>query len=121
LRNRLCSKTATLKLRFSDFTTTTVRRTLSEPIASTESLYRLALDMLDSKWDGRREIRLLGVGVANVEPEETAAQGELFDGQDERRRRVEEAAVEVNKRFGELGLTRARLLRRRGGSPSDRR
>jgi DNA polymerase-4 len=113
LRHRLVSRTVTLKLRFSDFTTTTVRRTLSEPVASTESLYQLVLAMLDEKWDGAREIRLLGVGVAQVEAKDEVLQGDLFEGRDDRRRRVEQAALDVNSRFGKLGLTRARLLKPR--------
>ncbi len=131
LSHDLESKTATLKLRFSDFTTTTVRRTRSEPIASTESLYELALTMLEEKWDGRREIRLIGVGAAMVEPRGDARQGELFGDKNEKRRRVEEAALGVNARFGREGLTRARLLESRdthgekgdadGRKPRDRR
>ncbi|MFP4374394.1 MAG: DNA polymerase IV [Spirochaetaceae bacterium] len=113
LRGGLVSRTVTLKLRFSDFTTTTVRRTLSEPVASTESLYRTALSMLEEKWDGAREIRLIGVGTAQVEGKDDARQGDLFEGRDDRRRRVEEAALDVNSRFGKLGLTRARLLKPR--------
>ncbi len=113
LRHRLVSRTVTLKLRFSDFTTTTVRRTLSEPVASTESLYRLALAMLEEKWDGAREVRLLGVGVAQVEAKDEVRQGDLFERRDDRRRRVEQAALDVNSRFGKLGLTRARLLKPR--------
>lgn len=112
-RHGLVSKTATLKLRFSDFTTTTVRRTQSAAIASTEALYAQALSMLEEKWDGRREIRLVGVGVAHVHPEDSVRQGELFADKDEKRRRVEEAALEVNRRLGKEGLTRARLLGRR--------
>lgn len=115
LKQNLESRTATLKLRFSDFTTTTVRRTRSEPIASTESLYELALAMLDEKWNGRREIRLIGVGAAMVEPRDEAHQGELFGDKNEKRRRVEEAALSVNARFGGDGLTRARLLKSHDG------
>jgi DNA polymerase-4 len=119
LRHRLVSKTATVKLRFSDFTTTTVRRTLTAPVASTEQFYRLALKMLDEKWDGRREIRLVGVGVAQVEADAQARQGELFGDKDEKRRRVEEAALDVNARYGKTGLTRARLLHPRSEDEGD--
>jgi DNA polymerase-4 len=117
LRHGLVSRTVTLKLRFSDFTTTTVRRTLSEPVASTESLYRLVLAMLEEKWDGTHEIRLLGVGVAQVETKDEVQQGDLFEGRDDRRRRVEQAALDVNSRFGKLGLTRARLLKPKADDP----
>jgi DNA polymerase-4 len=120
-RHKLISRTATLKLRFSDFTTTSVRRTLSSPVGSTEALYRIALEMLEQKWDGSREIRLIGVGVAQVEHEDSERQGELFGDQDERRRRVEEAALEVNTRFGKTGLTRARFLGRDEGEDSRHR
>ena len=119
LHDGLASKTATLKLRYSDFTTTTVRRTLREPVASTETFYRLALEMLNEKWDGVREIRLIGVGVAGVEPKDEVVQGELFGDTDERRRRVEEAALDLNKRFGGSRLTRARLLKGKEGPPGD--
>jgi hypothetical protein len=85
-------------------------------VASTESLYQLVLAMLDEKWDGAREIRLLGVGVAQVEAKDEVLQGDLFEGRDDRRRRVEQAALDVNSRFGKLGLTRARLLKPRPGN-----
>lgn len=110
LRAGLASKTVILKLRFSDFTTTTARRTHVEPIASTEALYRTARALLEEKWDGKTPVRLVGVGVAHVEARSREAQGRLFEGPEERRRRVEEAALEVNERLGKPGLTRARLL-----------
>jgi hypothetical protein len=88
-------------------------------VASTEQFYRLALKMLDEKWDGRREIRLVGVGVAQVEADAQARQGELFGDKDEKRRRVEEAALDVNARYGKTGLTRARLLHPRSEDEGD--
>jgi hypothetical protein len=82
------------------------------------------MELLDKRWDGETPLRLVGVGLANVEQsgDDEAAQQTLFsDDLDEKRRRVEEAVLKLHKRFGSEEVRKARLLdpRERGspGSP----
>ncbi len=140
------ARTLFLKLRTHDFKTTTIQTTLAGPPASTGEIHRVALELLDRRWDGRTPVRLIGVGLSGLAregagepPEQGEApeppraidqgeppgqgrppkQGELFDEPPEqgrtsdRRRRIEEVALELKKKK-DASLTRASLLGRGG-------
>jgi len=115
----LRSRCVFIKLRFQDFSTLTRRRSRPEPFASAEEARAAALALLDSAWDGRRAVRLLGLGFAELEPRGTPLQGELFDGGSARKRAAEEAVFEIERR-GLGSLRRARLVDR-GGDPTPSR
>jgi len=68
------ARTVTLKVRFADFTTWTRSRTMRGATDATETVARVARELLDQV-DVKAGIRLLGVGVANFTD---AAQEELF-------------------------------------------
>lgn len=102
------SRTATLKLRLADFTTTTQRRTLDHEIGSAEELYRVARDLLRGKWDRVTPVRLIGCGLGNVEAGRPGTQGDLFDQGDQKRMRVERAVHSLRKQG--LFVRKARLL-----------
>ena len=63
---RLSARTVTLKVRFVDFTTITRRTTAPAPFTSGAELLRLARNLLASV-DVAGGVRLLGVGVANLD------------------------------------------------------
>jgi DNA polymerase-4 len=115
-------KTVFIKVRFSDFRTTTVQRTLSRPPAAAEELFSYALELLNGRWRGE-PLRLLGVGVSATSDTQRSDgyQGELFDDapgtigdkphpSTEKRRRLEETVFKM-KRHGNQ-LTKASLLDR---------
>lgn len=102
------SRTATLKLRLGDFTTTTQRRTLDHEIGSADELYRVARSLLYGKWDRITPVRLIGCGLGNVESGTADAQRDLFDSTDEKRMRVERAIHRLRKQG--LSVKKARLL-----------
>jgi DNA polymerase-4 len=118
------SSTVVIKVRDHQFHTMSAQKTLSASIVSAEQLHQVAMELLDKRWDGETPLRLVGVGLANVEQsgDDEAAQQTLFsDDLDEKRRRVEEAVLKLHKRFGSEEVRKARLLdpRERGspGSP----
>ncbi|MBN1696685.1 MAG: DNA polymerase IV [Spirochaetales bacterium] len=106
------AKTVVLKLRYSDFTTLSARRTLKHWVVSTEELYRTAKDLFDNKWDGHTEIRLIGVGAANVKEGEAAGQTELFEELSDKKRHVEEAVFRIKTEMNGVSITKARLLKK---------
>ena len=126
LDEKITARTVFIKVRFSDFRTTTVQRTLGEQPSAAEELYALALAMLDERWKGEA-LRLLGVGVsAHIEEgNRPAKQGELFEDQNEvgpaseKRKRLEEAVYKMKRRGTEL--TKASLLdsKKEGDRPSE--
>lgn len=107
------SRTLTLKLRFDDFTTISRRATRPAPYRSSVEVFRNAVDILDRAWDGRRNLRLLGLGFGDLDADDGRAQGELFADGSEKSRRAESAAFEI-ERSGKGRLTRARLLGKEG-------
>jgi DNA polymerase IV len=60
-------RTIGIKVRLDDFSTHTRARTLSEPVATTERVLPVALDLL-RRFAPPRPVRLLGVRVAGLEP-----------------------------------------------------
>ena len=109
VREGFTGKTALLKLRFADFTTTSARTTLTNELVSSEELYHQALALFAKRWTEGREVRLIGVGVANIEAA-TARQGSLFEEEDERHKRVEEAVIGIRDKHSEGSIVKARLL-----------
>jgi DNA polymerase IV len=107
------SKTAVLKLRFHDFTTTTAQKTIAHWITSTEELYAVTRALLAARWDGSVPVRLVGAGCANLEHAGERGQLELFADGMERRRKVEEAVLGIRRRMGDGTVTKASLLDRR--------
>ena len=113
-------RTVTLKLKHRDFRQITRSVTLREPTQVGETIYLEARKLL-AVYSLRSKVRLVGVGVSNLEPAGDAAQLELFGGGSaaEKWERAERAADEINRRFGEDALRRGSLLD--DGAPAPRR
>lgn len=76
-RKQLSGRTVTIKLRFSDFTTRTVQRTLDEATDDELVFGLVARELLHQAWSPGVGLRLLGVGVSGFE--ERAVQLDLLD------------------------------------------
>jgi DNA polymerase-4 len=120
----LRSRCLVLKLRLHDFTTLSRRATRPTWYRTAEETWRDALALLDRAWDGRTEIRLVGLGFTNLQEGEGGDQGELFSDGSERRRRAETTVFEIERK-GLGRVTRARLMdgagRSRRGAPAEGR
>ncbi len=108
--------TVTVKIRDSGFNTITRQRGLPEPSDLTEPIWRTAVELARPEMRGKR-IRLLGVAATGFGVREQMG---LFEADDDRRRKVVEAADEVRERFGTRAITRARLLRTGIPAPFER-
>jgi DNA polymerase IV len=75
----LAGRTVTVKLRFSDFTTRTVQRTLASATADEAVFGPVARELIRSAWAPGIGLRLLGVGLSGFE--DRAAQLGLFDAE----------------------------------------
>ncbi len=112
----LKARTVTVKIRDSGFNTITRQRGLAEPSDMTEPIWQAALELARPEVRGKR-IRLLGVAASAFGAREQLG---LFEGGDDRRRKLVEAADEVRERFGTRAITRARLLRTGIPAPFER-
>jgi DNA polymerase-4 len=63
----ITGRTLTLKIRFSDFSTRTVQRTLPQPSDDELELLPIARELLASVWTPGVGVRLLGVGVSGFD------------------------------------------------------
>jgi DNA polymerase-4 len=108
-------RTVTLKLKHHDFRQITRSETLDEPTQLGEVIYHEALKLL-GMYNLRSNVRLVGVGVSNLEPldaPESPEQMSLFresNATNEKWEKVERAADEIAKRFGDGALKRGSLL-----------
>jgi DNA polymerase-4 len=116
------SKTVALKLRFHDFTTVSAQKTLKHWVSSAEELHAVALELLASRWNGGIPLRLIGVGFSNLAPVESLEQLELFTDEFSRQKKVEETVLKLQRKMGDLTLTKASLLKGgRRGKPQNPR
>ncbi|MCD6122870.1 MAG: DNA polymerase IV [Spirochaetales bacterium] len=113
LNDKYRSKTVTLKLRYADFTTVNIQKSLKHWVSSAEEFYGINLELLRKKWNKSRALRLIGVGLANLVPRESAEQQELFADAYDKKRKVEETVTEIRKKIGNTKLTKASLLKYR--------
>jgi DNA polymerase-4 len=111
------SRTPVLKLRYHDFTTTSVQKTLKHWVSSAEELHDVMKELLAARWDGSTPVRLVGVGMTNLVPLGSPDQLELFADGYARRKKVEETVLKIRKKLGDVTLTKASLLRRDGRVP----
>lgn len=98
-----------LKLRYADFSTITRSRRLDYATDSGAKLYELSRMLLDAVGPLPQPIRLIGVRADHLESGSGAVQLS-FDRQDDNWRKVEKSLDEVRDKFGNSGLTPARLL-----------
>ena len=110
------ASTIAVKVRDSAFETLTRQRTLAEPTDMTEPIWLAALELARPQLRGKR-IRLVGITASNLG---APTQLNLFEADDDRRRRAVEAADELRERFGTRAVTRARLLRTGIPAPFER-
>lgn len=103
------SRTVFIKLRYSDFRTLNPRRTRTACFEESGELWSEACRLFRSAWNGS-PVRLLGLGLGNLQDRKPEAQGELFRTEDDRRARVERAVFELERK-GVGRVTRARLIR----------
>jgi len=116
LRERgLTARTVVVKIRDGDFRTVTRSRSLRGCSNSTRTLYLMARALFEN-WRGSNRstaVRLLGVGVTGLEPENGFQQASDGGSQLSGQGALDRLSDQINRRFGEAGLVHAQTLRRK--------
>ena len=123
-RSGLAGRTVTVKVRFSDFTTKTVRRTLPVPTDDETVFGPVARELLASAWSPGIGLRLLGIGLSGFD--ERAAQLDLFADRErasqapaapstEERVKLVRGIDAVREKFGDAAVRYGRELKSPGG------
>lgn len=102
------SKSISIKLRYSDFTSTTAQKTFSHYIHSAEEIYSQSIELLNSRWNGSSQIRLIGTGLLSLEDASKPEQNQLFENDFERKQKVEKAVFHLKNKGSRI--TKASLL-----------
>src|ERR1019366_8080502 len=119
----LHARTIQLKLRHSDFSTITRAHTFASPTQLDIDLIEHSRKLLNTNWDTRRAIRLIGIQTANFVHDQ--GQLDLMDGgRTERWRQALEAADKLRDRYGESAVAlgsgmRGRFKERVHDNPPD--
>lgn len=109
LRRHGCKgRTVQLKLRLGDFRTYTRSRTLAEATCYDQEIYETALALYRAL-GVKQGIRLLGISVSGFDTSGTIS---LFH-EEARKENLYAAIDAIKKRFGEQGITKAQLLKKR--------
>ena len=110
LREGGFSRTVMVKIRYEDFSTVSIQETIEYNIITVDSFYSLAKKIFEKKYEINRGIRLLGVGLENIEKEERPIQQDLFETSDNKKYAVEKAILSLEKKHPEIKVQKARLL-----------
>ena len=113
------SKTIHLKLRLSDFSTTTSQTTLGHAVSSAEEVYDTVLALLKKRWNGTDAVRLVGVGLTSSETAEEPEQAELFGDSYGKKNKVESAVLSYHKSKKGGRIVKASLLKGNSRSGAD--
>jgi DNA polymerase-4 len=97
-KSGLAGTTVRIKLRWPDFTSLTRQRSLPQPTDQDDEIYRTALGLLAKVRSRGKAVRLIGVGVSGFKP--PLRQLGLWDGDSEKRRKLQEAVDELQEKFG---------------------
>jgi DNA polymerase-4 len=103
-KKNLRGKTVQIKVRWSDFTTLTRQITLSKSTSEFKVIQKTASELLEQIWEEGRLVRLVGVGVNNLDSE--AKQLGLWDREVEKDLHLERALKELKGKFGENVISR---------------
>ncbi len=111
LKEEAYSRTAFIKIRYEDFSTTTVQETQDHNINTLDSYFQIIKGLFEKKYIQGRGIRLLGVGFENVTKEEKPYQQDLFENNDSKKQTVEKAILKLQKKHPEIKINKARTLK----------
>ncbi|MFP4179609.1 MAG: DNA polymerase IV [Spirochaetaceae bacterium] len=98
LENGETGATVFIKVRFSDFTTTTAQKSLAFPLSSAEQLFSAAQELLAKRRMGGEKVRLIGVGVSGVYPRSSGQQRELFGDANSKKGKVEQTVQDLRSK-----------------------
>ena len=102
-------------VRYSDFRTVSRQRVLPYPTSSTKEIYEMGEELLKELWDNKTPLRLVGIGISNLQPTGRTLepiQPSLFDEVRSRQLELEKRVDDLKRRFGKDAVIPASLLRK---------
>ena len=107
----LFGKTVELQLRDTNLATQSFRTTLDHFIRSTDDIAREALALFRKRYNWRRPLRTLTIGISGLKPDTTPCQLDLLDSENrEKRETLDRAVDDLKRRFGDRCIRRAVVM-----------
>ncbi|MDR2444632.1 MAG: DNA polymerase IV [Spirochaetaceae bacterium] len=103
------SRTVCIKIRYEDFSTESAQETSERTVGTMNELFERVCALFHRKYKRGRGIRLIGAGLMNLETDGVST-GELFEFEDERKKKLEKCIHEINKKFPNAAIKKARLV-----------
>ena len=104
IKKDLRGKTIQIKLRWSDFTTLTRQTTLPQTTNEYQLIQKISEELLNQVWQEGRKVRLIGVGVHNLDTD--AHQLGLWDTDYQRNIKLQETLNDIKGKYGDNVITR---------------
>lgn len=111
LREKVRSKSISIKIRYEDFSTVSIQGTSERYVSSADDFFDRVKSIFWKKYDRKLGIRLLGVCLQNLEDDSSPRSQELFDFGEEKKRLLEKTILKVQQKDPSLKITKARLLK----------
>ena len=105
--------TVKIKLRWPDFTTLTRQISLHQATDQSEDIYQVALELLRKVRTAHQAVRLIGVGVSGFKP--PVRQLGLWEAENEKHRKLQEAVDELQEKYGKRVIQRGKVNKERKG------
>lgn len=109
---KIKGKTIVLKLRYNDFKTITRNHTLIESTNKDDLIYRTVLDLFKANYDQNKSLRLIGITATALTTGDEPNQISLFPVENDKSNVLYQALDNINSKYGEKTVTRARLVRK---------
>lgn len=97
-KKNLRGRTIQIKIRWSDFTTHTRQRSLSRAVNDPDLIFEESKSLFDGIWEPGQSVRLVGVGVSNLDTK--AQQLQLWSPQVKKDLRLQETLEALQEKFG---------------------
>ncbi len=97
LNEAITGRTACVKIKYSDFTSVSARKSFTEPFLSAEDFFSALWNLFLFKWN-RTPVRLLGAGLHSIEDGSAGVQPELFESPSLKRRELEKRVNDLRKK-----------------------
>lgn len=103
------AKCVTLKIRFSDFTTSTRSQTLQQPFDSNDIIFGTGARLLEKAIQtGKQPVRLLGIGVSGIV--EPGGQISMLDNNSQRLAQLNKTIDDIRDKYGFSAIQTGRTL-----------
>lgn len=111
-KSNLSGRTIYIKLRWSDFTTLTRQMTLANATQDDSIIVKEAIKLFNRNWPQGKAVRLIGVGVSNLE--DSTHQLSLWESdEDKKKRQLQVTLDELRQKFGDSAIKRGSKLKKR--------